>query len=134
LTAAYVDSSCLVAVLLEESPGAAARRALARYDQLCSSNLLEAEVASAARREGVTLRRASIFQDLFWVLPDRPLSVEMDRALAAGYLRGADLWHIAMALFLRDQLPEIEFLTLDGPQRQVASTLGFKTPLRVGKP
>jgi hypothetical protein len=56
------------------------------------------------------------------------LSTEITRVLSAGYLRGADLWHVATALYLRTDLPDIDFLTLDQPQRAVAATLGFKTP------
>ena len=34
------------------------------------------------------------------MLPDRPLTHECTKALTAGYLRGADLWHVACALYL----------------------------------
>jgi len=132
LTAAYVDSSCLVAVLLGEPTGVRVGRMLASYERLFASNVLEAEVCSAARREGVTLVRPGVFQDLLWVLPARSLAAEIDLALGAGYLRGADLWHVACALYVWADVPELEFLTLDGPQRAVATTLGFSTPALVG--
>lgn len=61
-----------------------------------------------------------------WILPDRPLTIEMVRGLEAGYLRGADLWHIATALYVAPQATEISFITLDGQQGEVASALGFQ--------
>lgn len=132
MTAAYVDSSFLVAVLFGEPTGGEVGRMLPTYERLFASNLLEAEVCSAARREGVTLVRPGVFQDLLWVLPGRPLGAEIDVALGAGYLRGADVWHVACALYVRADVPELEFLTLDGPQRTVAAALGFPTPVLSG--
>jgi predicted nucleic acid-binding protein len=129
LSAAFVDSSCLVAILLGEPPGTRTGRIFRRYDRLFASNLLEAEVCAAARRERVVLARPSVFQDLLWVLPDRALGVQIDRVLDTGYLRGADVWHLACALLLRDRIPELEFLTLDEPQAALAGALGFPTPL-----
>ena len=132
MTAAYVDSSCLVAVLLGEPAGAEIGRMLASYGRLFASNVLEAEVCSAARREGVTLARPGIFQDLLWVPPGRPLGAEIDMVLGVGYLRGADLWHVACALYVRADVPELEFFTLDGPQRAVATELEFQAPVLIG--
>jgi predicted nucleic acid-binding protein len=131
VTAAYVDSSCLVAVLLGEPSGARMGQILGRYEQLFASGFLEAEVASTARRERVRLR-PGLFQDLLWVLPNRSLGAEIEMALDAGYLRGADLWHVATALYVRADIPELEFLTLDAAQRGVANALGFPTPVAAG--
>lgn len=47
--------------------------------------------------------------------------------LEVGYLRGADLWHLACALYLVEDPPEISFVTLDDRQRTVAAGLGFET-------
>ena len=59
------------------------------------------------------------------MLPDRTLSAEIGRVLAAAGLRGADLWHLACALYLEPEPDELVFLTLDPPQRTAASRLGF---------
>jgi hypothetical protein len=48
----------------------------------------------------------------------------MSTVLDAGYVRGADLWHLAVALFI-DPEREIDFLTLDERQRAVSRKLGF---------
>jgi hypothetical protein len=59
------------------------------------------------------------------VLPDRPLSPELARALEAGRLRGADLLYVACALYLEPEPDELVFLTLDLAQRAAAVRLGF---------
>ena len=54
------------------------------------------------------------------------LSTEMATVLRAGYLRGGDLWHVAVALHLARNPADICFLTLDQRQREVAASLGFE--------
>ena len=61
-----------------------------------------------------------------WVFPDNPLGAQMERTLAAGYLRGAVLWHVACALYLVEETDELSFLTLDERQRAVVQRLGFR--------
>ena len=125
MTFAYVDSSCLVALAFDE-PGArrlAAR--LQRFDRLFSSNLLEAELRSALAREGVDGQIGDYLSWLTWVYPNRPLTPEYARITAAGYVRGADLWYLANALFLAPDPTDLSFLTLDDRQGEVARRLGF---------
>ncbi len=62
---------------------------------------------------------------LRWILPDRPLSAEIGTVVAAGSIRGADLWHVACALYVAESPDELTFLTLDERQRTVAKALGF---------
>jgi hypothetical protein len=47
--------------------------------------------------------------------------------LDAGYLRGADCWHVATALYVSPEPSRLSFLTLDERQRDVARTLGFRS-------
>ena len=70
---------------------------------------------------------ASYLDPIGWILPDRPLSREMSVVLAAGCLRGADLWHLACALYVVDRPQEMSFVTLDCGQWAVAEALGFAT-------
>lgn len=65
--------------------------------------------------------------DLQWILPSRPLTREILRVLNAGYVRGADCWHLSSALYLAPDPGQATFLTLDVTQRKVAKALGFKT-------
>jgi predicted nucleic acid-binding protein len=130
LSAAYLDSSFLVAILLDEPHSRVLRRILARFDRVLSSDLLVAECLSVALRERVdpspilvALRSFSI------VLPSRSLEPEIREAARHGYLRGADLWHVACALFVAATARrELAFLSRDDPQRRVAEQLGFAIP------
>lgn len=122
---AYVDASCLVAIALGEPGSPELARRLETFDRLLSSNLLEAELRSALAREGVTADPAPLLDAIEWILPDRPIGAELSEVLAAGYLRGADAWHLACALMLRRELPALEFLSLDRRQAELANALGF---------
>ena len=62
-----------------------------------------------------------------WVIPNRSLGPEFEMALDVGYVRGADLWHIATALYMPYDPPSVSFLSLDQQQRTVAAALGFQT-------
>lgn len=124
---AYVDTSCLVAVSFDEPDGREIPTLLSRFDRLFSSNLLEAEWRATLLRERVIRSDESLVAALTWVIPNRPLSPEIIRVLNAGYLRGADAWHLACALFLDPAAQELSIVTLDGDQRKVATALGFNT-------
>ena len=122
---AFVDTSCLVAVAFGEREAARMASRLRRFERLFASALLEAELLAAFAREHVEADLSALMGDLSFVLPDRPLSAELQHVADAGYLRGADMWHVACALFLTPTPSELTFLTLDAPQRHVARSLGF---------
>jgi hypothetical protein len=124
MNVAYVDTSCLVAMAFGEPNASVLARRLEGFDELVSSNLLEAELWASFAREEVQ-PDTRLLSWISWVLPDRPLSQEIGKALAVGYLRGADLWHVACALYLVETPGEISFITLDDRQRGVAGALGF---------
>ncbi|MCY4077350.1 MAG: PIN domain-containing protein [Acidobacteria bacterium] len=122
---AYVDTSVLVAIAFGERGGQRMARRLSAFSGLLASNLLEAELRAACAREDCTFADA-LLTDLKWVFPDRPLGPELGEVLAAGYVRGADLWHLACALYVTTAPADLSFLTLDGRQRLVARALGFQ--------
>jgi predicted nucleic acid-binding protein len=126
VTVAYVDTSCLIAAAFGEPAGRTVARRMSRCGVLVASNLLEAELRSAFAREKVELPR-TLLNGISWVIPDRALHGEIERVLSAGYVRGADCWHLASALYLSPAPAELTFLTLDERQRSVASDLGFTT-------
>ena len=126
MTVAYIDTSAFLATALGESAGGQVAARLDTLSSLVSSNLLEAEVRAAFFREGVEFH-PGILAEIQWVTPDRPLTRELEAVLAAGYLRGADLWHLATALYLAPDPSSITFVTLDARQRYVADALGFQT-------
>jgi len=105
---------------------AAMARRLANFDKVYATDLLEAELRSACRREHVAVNPRFTDQ-LVWVRLVRSLSPEISRVLEAGYVRGADCWHLAAALYLAPEPIELTFVTLDERQGAVAKTLGFAT-------
>lgn len=125
MSVAYVDTSCLVAIAFGEPGAAVLGRRLKGFDDLVSSNLLQAELLASFARERVP-PPADLPVTLSWILPDRPLRDEIERVLAAGYVRGADCWHLAAALYLAEDPSSMSFLTVDDRQRKVALSLGFK--------
>ena len=124
MTIAYVDTSGLVAAAFQDEGGPALARRLEDFSHLVSSNLLEAELRSAFARERCDFD-SSIVSRIQWVLPDRSLAPEFATVLEAGYLRGADLWHVATALYVGPNPRDLFFVTLDTRQQSVAKALGF---------
>ena len=127
MSTAYVDTSVLTAMAFDEPGAHAHARRLEQFSSLFSSNLLEAELRAAFARENLLFRESAV-AGIEWVLPDRPLAPEFAAVLEAGYLRGADLWHVAMALYVSPRPDSLAFATLDARQRAVAATLGFPVP------
>ena len=125
---AYVDTSAILAIAFGEPDWELTARKLAGFPVLLSSNLLEAEMRSAFEREGLAFDPSAI-PAIGWVNPTRPLGPEMAKAIAnGGYLKGADLWHIAAALYIDDTITgKTAFITLDSKQKTVAANLGFET-------
>jgi len=125
VSVAYVDTSAVLAIAFEEEGAEDVQKGLDGFSRTISANLLDAELRAAASREGDPFE-PDLLANLDWVLPDRPLGPEMARALEAGYLTGADLWHVAVALSVALDPSEITFVTLDKRQRSVAARLGFE--------
>ena len=125
MTTAYVDTSALLAVVFRDTGSAEVVERLSEFSQLVSSNLLEAEMRTGFARKGLEFDPA-VLSGIEWVFPNRSLASEFATVLAAGYLRGADLWHVAVALYVAQKPSEISFLTLDQRQQAVVTTLGFQ--------
>lgn len=129
MAAAYVDTSCLLGIAFGE-PGA--RRLAGRlesFETLVAANLLEAEFRAAHRREGLA-ENPALLSRLGWVVPDRPLSREVARVLENGQVRGADCWHLAVALYVAGDPGTLTFLTMDQRQGRIAQALGFRSEAR----
>jgi predicted nucleic acid-binding protein len=124
MTPAFVDSSVLLAIALNEPGMAAVEHRLRSYTPVFSNDLIDAEVLAAFRRDGRELAVETL-APLRRVAVTRSLRPEIERVLAAGYVRGADCLHLATALYLTPDPAELTFLTLDERQRAVAEALGF---------
>lgn len=120
----FVDTSVLVGIAFGEASSADHAARLRRARTVFASTLLEAELRSACTREGRAVD-PGLLQGITWVIPARPLSSEISRVLDAGYLRGADCWHLATAVYLAPNPAELVFLTLDRQQGDVAARAGF---------
>ncbi len=121
---AYVDTSALVGIAFGERGAGALARRLEKYDELLSSILLEAELRATFAREGAQ-GAGDLLSWITWVLPNRPLTREIEAVLDAGYLRGADLWHVACALYVAGRPESLAFVSLDERQQGIAQILGF---------
>ena len=77
------------------------------------------ELRSALLRERADGRADVLLSWITWVYPNRPLTREFTRISTSGYLKGADMWHLAHALFLAPEGTGLDFLTLDRRQRSV---------------
>lgn len=122
---ALIDSSCVVAIALREAHASSVAARIRSLSTVSAHPLLEAEVRSACSREHAPVPEKELAQ-ISWIEAPVRLSGEIDRVLAAGYLRGADCWHLATALWLAPDPRQLTFLTLDVQQRAVAKKLGFK--------
>jgi predicted nucleic acid-binding protein len=122
LSAAYVDSSVVLAHVFRQHEREATRAY--GFARVHSAELLVAEVLSAVARERLRLDEV-LLDGVQFVTPTRSLRPEIERVLAAGYVRGADCLHLATALYLTPDPAELTFLTLDERQRAVAVALGF---------
>ncbi|MDE2982197.1 MAG: PIN domain-containing protein [Gemmatimonadota bacterium] len=125
MSVAYVDTSVMVAIAFGEDGADALADRLNGFSRVISSNLLEAELRAACSREGCRVP-TDLLDRIGWILTNRPLSDEIKTALGAGYLRGADLWHVATALYAAPDPGAISFITLNDSQARVAAALNFK--------
>lgn len=123
MSVAYADASVFASLAFREMESARLRRRLAGFEAVVTSALTEAELASALKREGVVLTHAP-FTGVHLIGTPDPLSAEIQTVLSAGYLRGADCWHVAVALNYAPAR-DLTFLSLDKAQRAVAARLGF---------
>ncbi len=121
---AYVDTSALLSIAFDEPGARVMADRLERYDALLASNLLEAEYRASLRREDVPADVTALSW-VKWVLPDRALSSEFEQVLEAAFVRGADLLHLATALYVSPTPGDVAFVTLDDRQREAARAVGF---------
>ena len=128
MKSAFIDTSALASILFKEPAYPAVLNILEGLETVSASCLLEAEIRSAAVRESIDQGDVDgVLSKVEWVLPDRPLSHEIRSIVSKGIpLRGAELWHLACALYLAGDPANLPFVTLDGGQAGAAERLGFK--------
>jgi len=130
----YWDSSAVLSALFKDAQSEEALVWLKKEGIHMISTLGYAEVCGVISR----LKREKILPDVFadaaldtiTAGPLRHLNIQPDRkkikTLSIKWpLRGADLWHLATAKTLQEQIPELILLTLDGRMRAAAEDEGL---------
>lgn len=124
---AYVDTSIIVAILLKEPDYKDHLEILDGYETIVSSNLLEAELFSTVKREKLAFDLAvNYLENISILFPTEKFQTYFQQILNISYLRGADLFHLATALwFAGEKRKDLTFISLDEKQYLVAKRLGF---------
>jgi predicted nucleic acid-binding protein len=123
---AYLDSSALVKLAVEEPESAALRRHLRRRPSLVSSALARTEVLRALTfegEEGIARGRAVLGRVELVRVNDRVLNAA--GVLAPPELRSLDAIHLATALQLGSDLSHL--IAYDDRMLEAAEELGLKT-------
>jgi len=109
----YIDTSVLVALHFGQSEARRAARFLRALDVSFSVNLIVPELLATLNREGRPLHEADrLLARIALYSPTESLRPQCEAALAAGPLRGADLWHVAAALAIAGG-PGLQVLPLE---------------------
>ncbi len=132
--AVYWDSSAILSVMLEDRHSIEARRWITRPAAHLLSTLAWAEVhgvMARAQRERALSRslldaaRAAV-RNGPWYRTNMTPEWHLARLLAQKWpLHGPDLWHLAAAMSMRSELPELVMLTFDERLRAAAQGEGL---------
>jgi predicted nucleic acid-binding protein len=135
--ALYWDASAILSSLFRDAHSDEAMEWAKRDGVHLLSSLAYTEVCAVIARLGRERRYPDVLlgsaQGTLEAGPWRRLSLLPDstmvRKLAPKWpVRGADLWHLATALTLRRELPELAVLTFDHRMAVAADGEGFKLP------
>ncbi len=118
----YWDASAILSALAQDSHTEDARKRLTPGTQHLVSSLAHAEVLAVlarmeregrAQAEEISLARKAFGSGPWRRLGGVPQTETTEELSRRHPLRGADLWHLAMAVSLRPELPELRILTYD---------------------
>lgn len=123
----YIDTSVLVAMAFDDAGGAFIARSVKGFDRLYSSNLLEAEFLSAAKKENRLNDATAFIKPIRFVYPDANLTQYHQQVLVEDNIEGSALHHLSCALYLFQTPSEVFFLSLHPTQATLAAKLGFQT-------
>lgn len=133
----YWDSSAILSVLLEDERSDLASQWLQADFVHLASTLAWAEVQAVIARlrragelsEEAAAQAVSHFEQGPWGLLLASPGKDHIRALAPRWrLRGADLWHLALARTLQEILPGVRFVTFDLRLMEAAAGEGLLWP------
>ncbi|MGH7686044.1 MAG: type II toxin-antitoxin system VapC family toxin [Candidatus Dormibacteria bacterium] len=130
----YWDASAVLSVLIHDAhsarASAVARRAVTHLISTLAYAEVSAVIARVERNRDLPTALADAARELVHNGPWRRLVLQPDWAsiddLASSWpLRGADLWHLATAMTLRRELPEVRMATFDSRLAAAAADLGL---------
>lgn len=132
----YWDTSAILSALFEDSHSDKAQKWAKTSGFHLMSTLAHAEACAViVRMEREHILRDRLAKDALRALREGPWralnttpqwSVVEELAVRC-QLRGADLWHLALAKTLQDHLPEISVLTFDKRLRDAVEAEGLST-------
>ena len=133
----YWDTSTLLSALFNEERSDEARRLASSTGLHLLSSLAWAELHAALARAIREQHFPAVLVDATetavgsgpWRHVRAVPAPNLSRAIARRWpLRGADLWHLALAKTLQTELPEIAFATFDKKLAEAAAGEGLPTP------
>jgi predicted nucleic acid-binding protein len=132
----YWDASAILSALFEDERSKESLAWASKKGVHLMSTLASAEAYAVIRRierEGyLEKRKVDVALEDMEKGPWRQLNIQPDwatiKALSGLWpLRGADLWHLATAMLLRERIPELVFLTFDRRLNIAAEGQGMRT-------
>ena len=134
IVAVYWDASAALSVLFQDQYTKEALSWLNKNGFHFLSSLAYSEIYAVIAR----MKRENILNELFIKTALRTLQTEQWQQLNVqpslkiihdiawkSSLRGADLWHLATAITLQKEIPELSMLTFDNKLKAAASTEGL---------
>jgi predicted nucleic acid-binding protein len=130
----YWDASAIVSVLIRDAHSARATATARRRATHLVSTLAYAEVVAVIsrleRQRDLPRVLADASRELLRDGPWRRLHLQPDWVSIDGLatqwpLRAADLWHLATAVTLSRELPEVRIVTFDGRLTAASASLGL---------
>ena len=130
----YWDSSGILSALFEDAHSKKVLAWLKKKGIHLISSLGYAEVCAVIARLRREKKLSNVFLDAaletLTAGPLRHLNIQPDRKWIVSFsakwpLRGADLWHLAAAKTLEEQIPELILLTMDDRMRTAAAGEGL---------
>ena len=133
----YWDTSAILSALLKDSHSEVALKWIRKEGLHLLSTLAYAEVISVLDRmekerilTGVLAQSAlqALLEGPWRFLNLSPAREYMDFLRGKYLLRGADFWHLALAMTLKEDIPELMVLTFDKKLREGTEKEGFAYP------
>ena len=130
----YWDASAVLSVLIRDGHStratAVARQAVTHLISTLAHAEVAAVIARLERNRELPAVLADASRELLHDGPWRCLALQPDWSTLAEHarrwpLRGADLWHLATAVTLARELPEVRVLSFDSRLAAVSAELGF---------